>query len=55
MVEDPKDIVVCGLMIREFGEGADAAVYGETASKVIFFFKTSFNCFMTETFLLLYR
>ncbi len=55
MVEDPKDIVVCGLMIREFGEGADASVYGETASKVISFFQNTFQFFMTETFLLFYR
>ena len=36
LIGDPKDIVVCGLMVRELGEPADPLVYGEAASKVRF-------------------
>ena len=32
--ENPADVVITGIMVREFGKNADPSVYGETASKV---------------------
>jgi len=32
--ENPEDVVVTGIMVREFGKEADPKVYGETASRV---------------------
>ena len=34
LTEDPNEIVVCGLMMREFGSEADGAIYGELTRRV---------------------
>lgn len=34
LVEDPEDVAVCALMVREFGPGADPEIYGKLACEV---------------------
>jgi len=34
-VENPENIVVSGLMVREFGPNADGTIYGELARQVV--------------------
>lgn len=34
LVEDPDDIVVVGLLMREFGRSADPSIYGDAAPRV---------------------
>lgn len=34
LLGNPEDVVVCGLMVREFGSRVDEQIYGESARKV---------------------
>ena len=34
LVDEPSDVVVSGLMLREFGPGVDESIYGFTARQV---------------------